>query len=456
MDTGNTFIYQNILTDMSEGILVVNLNGKISMLNPAASELLGVPQEMVGESLVSAFFDSVNENDEFTQMILNAVYEKDVKHNVVIDYNLPGETRQYFVSTSFVSDGEHRIGIVAVIKDITEMMELRDAVRAMEQIRQLNFQLEKRNEFIKKIFGRYLSDDIVEEILEKEDGLKLGGQKKKVTIMFTDLRGFTNISEQMEPTDLLAMLNHYLERMIQIITEHHGTILEFLGDAIVVVFGAPKAREEMEREAVLCALCMQNDMKQVNEWNASQGYPFLQMGIGIHTGEAILGNVGSRQKTKYDMIGNSVNLASRIETFTIGGQILISEDTRQAIKDPLQIRETVPIELKGVKEKVQLYDVYGMGEIMLERKEEIFHSVEDETLYIQNIEGKVVSEEIVAVPVCAVSENEIILELGKQVQNGSSVIVRQTPEEEEKRIAKVIESKEGKVKLRFTVGSLKD
>lgn len=145
MEAGNTFIYQNILTDMSEGVLVVNLKGKITMLNPAASELLGLSPDVVGKSFVSVFFESNISNDEFTQMIVNAIYEKDVKHNIVLTYNLEEEKKQYFVSTSFLKDGDRKIGIVAVIKDITEMMELRDAVKAMEQIRSLNKQLKKRN-----------------------------------------------------------------------------------------------------------------------------------------------------------------------------------------------------------------------------------------------------------------------------------------------------------------------
>ena len=453
MEAGNTFIYQNILTDMSEGVLVVNLKGKITMLNPAASELLGLSPDVVGKSFVSVFFESNISNDEFTQMIVNAIYEKDVKHNIVLTYNLEEEKKQYFVSTSFLKDGDRKIGIVAVIKDITEMMELRDAVKAMEQIRSLNKQLKKRNQFIKKTFGRYLSDEIVEEILESEDGLKMGGQKKNVTILFSDLRGFTNISEQMEATALLTMLNHYLECMIPIITEHYGTILEFIGDAIVVVFGAPKPRKDMEKMAVVCALHMQNEMKQVNAWNEERGYPPLQMGIGIHTGEAILGNIGSSLKTKYDMIGKNVNLASRIESCTVGHQILISKTTCEALKDQIQIRGSQSVTLKGLQKPIELYDVCGLGTVRLECETEQMIPVKPVMAYLQSIEGKTISDTLSEVCVCAVSAHEMIVEADRLPSVGKNVVVHLTENDKEQRIAKVVEKSDGKIRLHFTAGN---
>lgn len=149
-------------------------------------------------------------------------------------------------------------------------------------------------------------------------------------MLFCDLRNSADMSESMHSSDFLNMLNHFLSMMISLINAWNGNILEFVGDAIVVVFGAPQPNETAARDAVACAVAMQRRMPAVNLWNAERGYPEISMGIGIHTGEAILGNIGSNIRTKYDMIGRNVNLTSRIEGFTKGGQILISPETYEA------------------------------------------------------------------------------------------------------------------------------
>lgn len=220
---------------------------------------------------------------------------------------------------------------------------------------------------LKETLGRYLTDEVAEEILSQDGSPKIGGERRVVTMMFTDLRDSTGLSERMDPMDFIRMLNHYLGEMIEIINAWQGNILEFVGDAIVVVFGAPKPNEDSARDAVACAVAMQRRMSVVNEWNAQEGFPPLAMGIGIHTGEAILGNIGSQTRTKYDMIGRNVNLASRIEGYTEGGQILVSDETLQAagslaVENEAGRMEVVP---KGIRETVQLHDIIGFGKLRI-------------------------------------------------------------------------------------------
>ena len=226
---------------------------------------------------------------------------------------------------------------------------------------------EKMSDTTLQDIGSYFTNEVLENLLTTRDGLRIGGERKKVTILFSDLRRSTEISELLDATAFIHMLNHYLEEMIEIINAWQGNILDFVGDAIVVVFGAPRPNEYSARDAVACAVAMQRRMQTVNEWNLKQGYPEIAMGIGIHTGEAILGNIGSETRRKYDMIGRNVNLASRIQGYTGGGQILVSTETlEEAGKQVLENKEgTLVVTPKGIHGDIRLHDIIGFGEKQL-------------------------------------------------------------------------------------------
>ena len=231
-----------------------------------------------------------------------------------------------------------------------------------QQLKDSYQELERRNQFIRKIFGRYTSDEVVEALLDAPDGLKLGGEEREVTILMSDLRGFTAMAARLTPQEVIGCLNLYLESMVEVITRYQGTIDEIIGDAILVIFGAPMPCEDHASKAVACGLAMQLAMPDVNRRLAGQGAPELEMGIGIHTGRVIVGNIGSLRRTKYAAVGSNVNLAGRIESFTTGGQLLISENTREKIKAPLRIDGQFQVEPKGATRSLQLYEVGGIGE----------------------------------------------------------------------------------------------
>ncbi len=222
--------------------------------------------------------------------------------------------------------------------------------------------LERSYKFIRKVFGRYLSDDIVQRILDEEDGLKMGGGLQQVTIMMTDLRGFTALSRQLDPSQVVQLLNNYLGTVSRIIIDHGGTIDEFIGDAVLAIFGAPLSRPDDAERAVACAIEMQKAMWEVNRENQNQGLPEIEMGIGLNTGEVIVGNIGSEIRSKYGVVGHPVNLTGRIESFTVGGQILASEFTLAAAKGKVQAGRSFQVNAKGLAEPVTLYEVNGMGE----------------------------------------------------------------------------------------------
>jgi len=234
--------------------------------------------------------------------------------------------------------------------------------------------LQKANYLIRQTFGRYLSDAVVDTILESPEGMSLGGEKRRVTIMMTDLRGFTAIGERLPAESVVAIINNYLEAMTDIIFKYEGTIDEFIGDAILAIFGAPIAHSDDAQRAVACALEMQLAMQNVNAKNLAQGYPDVAMGIGINTGEVVVGNIGSTKRTKYGIVGSNVNLASRIESYTIGGQILLSQSTRDECGSILRVDDAVQVMPKGVKEPITIYDVTGIGgelNVFLPEKEEV-------------------------------------------------------------------------------------
>jgi adenylate cyclase len=243
-----------------------------------------------------------------------------------------------------------------------EKKRLRDLeLEHKRKLAELNNALEVRNHFIKETFGRYLSDEIVETILEKPDGLKIGGEKRHATILMADLRGFTSLSERLPAEDVLDMVNIYLETMTEIILKHRGTIDEFIGDGILVIFGAPIQRHNDTLRAVACAVEMQLAMTEVNERNRQAGYPEVALGIGIHTGEMVVGNIGSKKRTKYGVVGRNVNLTSRIESYTVGGQIFLSESSVRECGDILRIDDAIQVMPKGVKEPLTIYEVGGIG-----------------------------------------------------------------------------------------------
>jgi len=214
---------------------------------------------------------------------------------------------------------------------------------------------------IRKTFGRYLTDEIVAKLLENPEGLSLGGERRKITILVSDLRGFTSLSERLPPEEVVKILNFYLGYMADVITSYRGTIDEFMGDGILVFFGAPTLREDDAERAVACAVAMQLAMTAVNAKMKELGLPQLEMGIGINTGEVVVGNIGSEKRTKYGVVGRQMNLTYRIESYTIGGQILISEHTLKELNQPLKINGDKEVLPKGVKQPISIYDVGGIG-----------------------------------------------------------------------------------------------
>jgi len=226
-------------------------------------------------------------------------------------------------------------------------------------------------EFLKKMFGRYLSTEVMNSLIEDPSALELGGERRLVTIMISDLRGFTALSERLEPEKVVQMLNAYFEVMVEVILKYNGTINEIIGDALLIIFGAPKEMPDRAQRAIACSIDMQNAMARINEKNCIQGLPELEMGIGINDTEVIVGNIGSSKRSKYSVVGSGVNITSRIESYTVGGQILISESVRQQVGQLLRIDAQRDVHPKGMEAPLKIYEVGGLAgdyNLALERK----------------------------------------------------------------------------------------
>ena len=220
-------------------------------------------------------------------------------------------------------------------------------------------QLERNERFIRATFGRYLSDDIVSEILERPEGMDLGGKLRDVTIMMSDIRGFTTLSEQLPADRVVTLLNRHLGAMTDIILQHEGTIDEFLGDAILAVFGAPRSQADHPQRASRCALAMQAAMSALNAANAAEGLPTLRMGIALNSGRVIAGNIGSERRSKYGFVGHAMNVTSRIEDVTGGGEILVADSTRRAIGDTFRVGARREFSAAGIDERLVAYPLLG-------------------------------------------------------------------------------------------------
>jgi PAS domain S-box-containing protein len=228
------------------------------------------------------------------------------------------------------------------------------------ELKRVAAEVERRNRFIRETFGRYVTDEVVDTLLESPASLNIGGEKRKVTMLMADLRGFTSLCERLSPKWVVSLLNRYLSTMVNVVRQYGGTIDAFIGDGIFVLFGAPAWREDDAQRAVACAVAMQLAMNSVNEKNREEELPDLEMGIGIHTGQVVVGNIGSPERMKYGVVGTHVNLASRIQSCTTGGQVLVSEATRREVPT-LKIGRHMEIWAKGFEQPVTVSEVIGIG-----------------------------------------------------------------------------------------------
>lgn len=217
----------------------------------------------------------------------------------------------------------------------------------------------RKKEKIQTAMSKYISKDVMQNVVQNIDSIKLGGKRAEVTVLFADIRGFTSISEQLSPVEVTKILNEYFSELVPIIEQHKGILNKFMGDAILAIFGEPIKNENHPIDAVKCANKMLKKVKLLQEKWLNEGKPKIEIGIGIATGEAFVGNIGSEERLEYTVIGDTVNTASRIENYNkvYRTNFLISEETYLKVQkyvDVIKIRE---VSIRGKAKKINIYEV---------------------------------------------------------------------------------------------------
>lgn len=214
-----------------------------------------------------------------------------------------------------------------------------------------------REEVARANYSRFMPEYVVKQLLESPNSFRLGGVNQQVTVLFADIRGFTALSEKEKPEKVVNLLNRYFSVMTEIIFEFGGTLDKYIGDGLMAIFGAPTAGEEDALNAVKAAVTMQKRLDQLNKELSVEGYGNISVGIGLHTGEATIGYIGSDKRSEYTAIGDTVNLASRLESNAVGGQILMSEATAAASGNLIPVNVREPMTVKNRTQPVNVLEV---------------------------------------------------------------------------------------------------
>jgi adenylate cyclase len=214
----------------------------------------------------------------------------------------------------------------------------------------------KERDFVRNTFGRYVDQEVAKKLMTRPEASRMGGEKREVAILMSDIRGFTSLSESLSPDTIIGFLNRYFSHMIEIIQGYQGIIVDFFGDSVLAFFDPLDGPVKPTiRRAVQCALDMQAAMVKITEELQGSGMPELQMGIGVNAGEVVVGNIGSEARSKYGIVGSPVNITHRIQSTAKGGQVVISESVHRHLAKDLLIKNSVSISLKGLKEPLLLF-----------------------------------------------------------------------------------------------------
>ena len=224
----------------------------------------------------------------------------------------------------------------------------------------------KEKDFISNTFGRYVDQDIAKELMRQPEATRLGGEKREVAILISDIRGFTPLSESLSPEAIISILNHYFTHMVDIIRQYKGIIVDFFGDGVLVFFDPLDGPiESTVHRAIRCAVEMQNGMEAFNDEMRKEGLPELEMGIGLNAGEVVVGNIGSESRAKYGIVGSAVNLTERIQKVAKGGEVVISNSIYCYTHEHLNVKKSFDVQLKGVHERIMLYQIGSFQNVSL-------------------------------------------------------------------------------------------
>jgi adenylate cyclase len=329
---------ENILQSLSDAVITVDADGTITTVNAAARRLLAVEEAQAVGQKAGAFLARVE--SELPQQVERV--EETGKAYLQYDFearNLSGKPLSVNVNiVPLLGNAGEKLGTVVVLEDVTT---------------------EKR---VKSSLSRFMSKAVADKLLAEEGTPVLGGVRQEVTILFSDIRSYTTLTEGADAHQIVELLNEYFTYMVDVIFSHEGILDKFIGDAIMAVFGSPFSRPDVDPfNAVSAALDMDAALKKYNELRAGQGKKTIDVGIGISSGEVVCGYIGSERRMEYTAIGDGVNLASRLEGATkqYAARVMVSEFTHAKVADRFHFRELDNLQVKGKTRGVRVYEVLG-------------------------------------------------------------------------------------------------
>ena len=322
---------ESILGSIATGVITINSLGEVDSINKAGESILRLDHNDILDNHYMFLFEKDKE-------IIDLINKTEESKKIHSEINIP------FLS---VSDDTIINISIAPRFDINDNAE--GLVMAIEDISDINK--------VKNTFKRYVSKQVVDNLLDDDTKLKLGGEDREVTILFTDIRGFTAMSEKMEPEKVVLTLNEYFSEMIDIVFKNNGTLDKIIGDELMIVFGAPLSSKDDTDRALITAIEMQKKIIELNKLRKKRNEPPILVGAGINKGRVVSGNIGSRDMMDYTVVGDTVNLGARLCSAASAGEIIVSGQVKDSAVNDFNFKELKPILVKGKKDKIDVYRV---------------------------------------------------------------------------------------------------
>ena len=320
---------ENIMSSITTGVIEINLFGEIEFVNKEALRLIKKDEE---EVIGNHSFIIFEKNESVINLIQKVETEQERVFENEFPLNLGSKKISVNISCSPVFDEKKTFsGIVIAIDDLSKINK------------------------VKSTFKKYVSKNIVDKLLESEDSLNLGGTESVITILFSDIRGFTSMSEKLSPTQIVELLNKYFKSMIDVVFKFNGTLDKIVGDELMVLYGVPLKGKDDTENAVKTAIQMFKSLDKFNERIIKDGFKPFKIGIGINKGKAVSGNIGSDQQMNYTVIGDTINLGARLCSHAKSGQILISNSVKEVISDKYDFKKMPTIEVKGKSKPIEVW-----------------------------------------------------------------------------------------------------
>tara|TARA_B110000027_G_scaffold73768_1_gene78596 strand:- start:395 stop:2512 length:2118 start_codon:yes stop_codon:yes gene_type:complete len=328
---------ENVMQSIATGVFTTNLMGEINHVNRTAVSILNCDKEYIIGNHYGYIFES---NDQILELISKCELESITVSESQVQLQFDEKTTTVNISVSpLLNDFNQPLGTVVALEDLSNINKL------------------------KSTFKKYVSNQIVDQLLENEDLLSLGGKEQDATILFSDIRGFTSLSENMTPNEVVETLNDYFNQMIEIIFKYNGILDKIIGDELMVIYGVPKSNIQDSENAVLTAIEMQEKLIAFNQDRCINLKKPIKVGIGVNSGSVISGNIGSTDQMDFTVIGDSVNLASRLCSYAEAGQIIISDAVWNNIKhlQTFKSKKLSPIKVKGKAKVISIKEILYNG-----------------------------------------------------------------------------------------------